>query len=224
MSKENHTQLKEAAQIGNLSTIKRLLRNPVSAKIEERVLELALFAGHWDVCVFFQNRQNTNKNLMECALYYAVDQSNPLFVQRLTPYSDVSHNKNRCAILAISRQDINILKILVPHLTPDHKLLPAAVRGGNMDIFHLILKICDPKWECSAALQECVVYQNQEMLDVLYPLSNPQEAWDVIRKDTWFDATQRKMLKSRVDADRLNGKILKALGNANPTAKPLKKI
>lgn len=211
MSNENYTQLKTAAQTGDLATIIRLLKNPVTAKIEERVLELALLNNHWDVCVFFQNRQNTSKHLMDCALYFTVDQSNLLFVQRLIPYSNVSHNNNRCAILAISKQDINILKFLLPHITQDTKLLPAAVRSGNMDILCSILKICDPKWECSAALQEAIAHQNQEMFDLLYPLSNPQEAWEVIRKDSWFDRNQRKMLKSRLDVDRQKSKLERAI-------------
>lgn len=205
------TKIHEASQKGDTDFLQLYLRTKRSGKVEARIVELSLESGHPHVVDLFVNRKNTHPNIIQLALSWSITHQKQ-WVKHFVALGGAMENPTEMLKLAIKTPNTAAIDVLLPHVSAgSSEILCAAVRTSDVDIVRKVLPICNPKEQCSAALQEAVAFQNQEIFDILYPLSTPQEAWDSIRKDSWFDARQRTMIKSRLDIDRQKLKLEKAV-------------
>lgn len=221
----DYPKIKHAAEHGDVKYLTRALKLPVSSKIEKIILSVGLQHNNWSVYSFFQKRSNTTPNLSEYALECVVRNKQLDFATNIL--HDCAPTPQTLRV-AISNLDLCMIDVLLPHCNVSEeggKVLSCAVRTGDMEILKRLLKFCNPSLNSSVALQEAVAHQNQEMFDLLYPQSNPQEVWEAIRKDSWFDTSQRKMLKSRLDIDKQNTKLTRAVEKCGISdRKKIKKI
>ena len=217
-------EIHKAAQNGDADFFRLHLHKKCSAKVEERIVEISLANGHPHVVDLFVGRANTHSNIAQLALSWSIANSKQQWVQHFVNYEGALDNQHDVLRLAIQTRNQLIIDIILTHVSSaNSEVLCAAVRTNDINVVRKILPICNPKDQSSSALQEAVAFQNQEIFDLLYPLSDPQEAWECIRKDSWFDARQRKMIKSRLDVDRQKAKLEKALGSEVSAVK-IKKI
>lgn len=214
-------KIRNAAAEGDIAYLKKVLKFP-DKKAEETVLEIALTNQKWSVLDMFA--QDPNKEyLMEAGLKAAVASGDLLTVQKVLSYTNHSPLPLSALECAISHKNLTILQhLLDARPTANPKTLVYAVRSQSLEIVCMVLPHCDPTAHCSAALQEAIAYQDQQMFDILYPVSDPQRAWDVVRKDSWFDQKQRHMLKSRLDNDRQRAKLQQAVNVVSSSRKTKK--
>lgn len=221
-NKYDPDKIRTASAEGDVVYLKKALSLP-DKKVEETVLQIALNNQKWAVLDLFA--QNPNKEyLMEVGLTAAVTNGDLLAVEKILFYMDPAPLPISVLKCAISEKHINILQhLLNAHPAVHPQTLVYAVRSSSVEMLVMVLPHCDPKFQCSAALQEAIAHQDQQMFNILYPVSNPQEAWDVIRKDSWFDQKQRRMLKSRLDSDRQRVKLERAI-NMVPSSGKTKRM
>lgn len=214
----------EATKNGDMRFLHSYLNTIRSAKVEARIVELCLENGHSDIVDLFVDRKNTHVNIMQLALSWSITHFKKQWVKQFVTLNGALENPAEMLNLAIKTQNLPIIDVLLPYVSSgSSEMLCAAVRTSNENVVRKVLHLCNPKDQSSSALQEAVAFQNQEIFDLLYPLSDPQEAWECIRKDSWFDARQRKMIKSRLDVDRQKAKLEKAIGSEVSAVK-IKKI
>lgn len=214
MKIEYSTLLKQSVKNGDVMCLSQYLKDPVSSKVEQSLVKIAVDNKQMSVLEYFRTRVNSCIGLMDFALECAVANADLNLVKNIMMYADPTHNKNHILEIAVKNIDPPMVAFLLQYCDPtatQNNILALAVRKGDATVLQTLMSRCDPKSNCSAALQETVAYQNQEMFDLLYPVSNPQEAWDVIKNDAWFDRSQRKMLKSRLDIDKQHAKITRAV-------------
>lgn len=211
-------KIRTASAEGDVAYLKKVLTQ-TDKKVEETVLQIALNNHKWAVLEMLSQSPN-KEHLMEVGLSVAVKNDDLLAVEKVLPYITRPTLPLSSLQCAISHKHFKVLQYLLnSRPTVDPHTLMYAVRSQSVEILYMVLPHCDPKAHCSAALQEAVAYQDKEMFDILYPVSNPQVAWDVIRKDDWFDQKQRHMLKSRLDTDRQRAKLERAVNVARPSGK-----
>ena len=217
-------QIHKAAENGDTDFFRSYLHTKCSAKVEKRIVEISLGNGHPHIVDLFVGRDNAHSNIALLALCWSIANGKQQWVQHFVNYEGVLDNQNDVLKLAIQTRNQLIIDTILTHVSSaNSEVLCAAVRTTDINVVRKILPMCNPKDQSSSALQEAVAFQNQEIFDLLYPLSDPQEAWECIRKDSWFDARQRKMIKSRLDVDRQKAKLEKAIGSEASTVK-IKKI
>jgi len=223
-TKMHHKTIHEATKSGDMRFLRSYLNTKCSAKVEERIVEISLANGYPHIMDLFVGRENTHSNIEQLALSWSIANGKEQWVQRFIGLEGALDNQHDVLKLAIQTRHQLIIDIILTHVSSaNSEVLCAAVRTDDINVVRKILPMCNPKDQSSSALQEAVAFQNQEIFDLLYPLSNPQEAWECIRKDSWFDAHQRKMIKSRLDVDRQKAKLEKAVRSEVSSAK-IKKI
>ncbi len=218
-----HATIHEATKNGDLGFLKLYLNTKRTAKVEARIVELCLESGYSEIVGLFVKRENTHPNITQLALSWSIVHFKKEWAEYFVTLDGALENKPEMLKQAIKTNNSNIIEVLLPYISSvSSEILCAAVRTNNANVVRKIIPLCNPKEQSSAALKEAVAFQNQEIFDILYPLSTPEEAWESIRKDSWFDATQRKMIKSRLDVDRQKAKLEKAVKLRLPTGKQKK--
>lgn len=209
--KMHSTTLREAIKNGDMEFLRLYLNTPCTAKVETRIVELCLESGHPNVMELFLARKNTHPNIAQVALSWSITYAQTQWMKNFVTWDRALENTEQMLMLAIKSKNTHAIDILLPYISSvSSEILCAAVRTSNTNIVQKILPLCNPQEQSSSGLQEAVAFQNQEIFDILYPLSDPNEAWECIRKDSWFDANQRRMIKSRLDMDRQKLKFEKA--------------
>lgn len=98
---------------------------------------------------------------------------------------------------------------------PLDEALVAAVRSNRPDlisVLNILLPHCDPKFSNSKALQWASINRNCEVFDLLYPLSDPQVALDMLQQIS-HNSVDTMMLNERIDAERIKKILDNQLGN-----------
>lgn len=98
--------------------------------------------------------------------------------------------------------------------------LLCAVSSGSVEMAKYMLTHATHKKHRNEALGEASTTKNQEMFDLLYPLSNPQAALDLMDKNPEATDDDKSMLRDEI-AHRQNLAINKALGTT--PEKPVRK-
>lgn len=127
--------------------------------------------------------------------------------------------------LAIDKSHTTCVDLLLPHA--NHQAcnagLVAAVRFDDKKSVARLLPRADPHYDNSAALRFAALRNNQELFDLLYPLSNPQAALDILQHK-WKNQPQLwSMLEERMRKD-LHASLEHATENLHTRFAPKRKI
>lgn len=117
----------------------------------------------------------------------------------------------RTLIYAVSEKQHDFTVRLYPYLSEQHQgdVLCLAVETRNNALVRLLLPHADPLFNNSAALQMASATQNQEIFDVLYPLSQPVKALKDMKK--YSRAFEYKMLEDALEQHKIHQKLSKSV-------------
>ena len=126
--------------------------------------------------------------------------------------------------MACLKGHMNVVKFLLPILKSEEcldvsKTLMKSIQGGSMDIVKMVLPHVKSRVTRTKGLREACKYNNQEIFDLLYPLSNPQSALDVLEKSN-APYKETEMLRSEI-ARQQNVMLSEAIGETE--VKPVRK-
>lgn len=127
--------------------------------------------------------------------------------------SDVYH----VLIFAVTDNTIDFVLAVHNFLSEQHKgnLFALAVEARNNTMVRALLPHSDPMFDDSCALQMASATQNDAIFDMLYPLSQPTKALQVMKKHS--RPFEYKMLEERIAqikiSDALNKAVKKSTAN-----------
>lgn len=103
-------------------------------------------------------------------------------VKNFATQMDITHNNNYALRLAAQRGFWNIAEFLLPFSNKKDttQALLEAIDFQRTDIVKLLLPKALPKSNKSEALQYAVATENQQLIDLIYPKSNPYAALKAI--------------------------------------------
>lgn len=122
-------------------------------------------------------------------------------------WKDIVENCDFWAMHAVKQHPLHIIEQLCQYSTaPLNEALVAAVRSNRADVVAVVsalLPHCDPTAHNSKALQYASVNGNLELVDLLYPVSNPADALNALKKLS-SDCKDWMMIEQRIEAERIN--------------------
>lgn len=92
---------------------------------------------------------------------------------------DQSVMNSKLLIDAAREGDVSEVKRLIPISIPhawENLALCNAVTHGKHDVVHLLIAVCDVQLDDSKALRGAVKFGEDQMIDLLYPISDPRAA------------------------------------------------
>ena len=143
--------------------------------------ETAAHDAQWD------NTQNTEAHMtptedLIMELERAVRRNDLRMVKQFATQMDVTHNNSYALHLSAQRGLWNIAAFLLPFSNKKDTTyaLLEAIDFQRTDIVKLLLPRALPKSNKSEALQYAVATENQQLIDLIYPKSNPHAALKAI--------------------------------------------
>lgn len=122
-------------------------------------------------------------------------------------WKDIIENCDFWAIHAVRQHPLYIIEQLCQYSTePLNEALVAAVRSNRADVVAVVgalLPYCDATADNSKALQYASVNANLELVDILYPISNPADAINTLKKIS-HDSNDWRMIEQRIEAERIH--------------------
>lgn len=111
-------------------------------------------------------------------LWEAAKQGNADEVRRLIPISYCAQWNSTPLLNAVRNGHAECVKLLIPVSNPKdyNTALWFASARDSVECVQLLLTVADPKHKNSQALQSAVIHKKQEIIDLLYPLSDPDTA------------------------------------------------
>lgn len=123
-------------------------------------------------------------------------------------WKDIIENCDFWAMHAVKQHPLHIIEQLCQYSTaPLNEALVAAARSTRADVVAVVgvlLPHCDPTAHNSKALQYASVNGNLELVDLLYPVSNPADALNALKKLS-SDCKDWMMIEQRIEAERIKG-------------------
>lgn len=113
------------------------------------------------------------------ALFWAASQGHTEVVQLLLPFADPQDNDSEAFRVACQFGHLDVVKLLLPVSNPqcnNNNPLRSAAGRGHTDVVRYILPFTDPKDIESSALQSAAFNQHWDVVDMLYDLSDVQQA------------------------------------------------
>lgn len=122
-------------------------------------------------------------------------------------WKDIVENCDFWAMHAVKQHPLHIIEQLCQYSTaPLNEALVAAVRSNRCDLVAVVgalLPCCDPTADNSKALQYASVNENLELVDILYPVSNPMAALTALQRISG-DPRDWMMIEQRIEAERIH--------------------
>lgn len=97
-----------------------------------------------------------------------------------------------------------IVEFLVCHTSIPNvqRLLNQAVFHGHLECVKWMLSVADPQVDNSSPLAVAVLQGHDDIFELLYPVSNPQEALFALQKNAAYDVDDWIMLEQRIQHDQ----------------------
>ena len=125
-------------------------------------------------------------------------------------WKDIVENCDFWAMHAVKQHPLHIIEQLCQYSTaPLNEALVAAVRSNRGDVVAVVgalLPCCDPTADNSKALQYASVNENLELVDILYPTSNPMAALTALQRISG-DPRDWMMIEQRIEAERIKAAL-----------------
>lgn len=171
------------------------------------------------VRALFADKHNNMLLLWEAAKQGNVDE-----VRRLIPISHCADWNSRPLINAVYGGHVECVRLLIPVSNPKdyNKALWFASGRDSVECVKLLLEVADPLHNNSQALQSAVIHKNQEIVDLLYPLSDPDAALKQILnkfKQTVGSSPYQDFI-DRVEEGRFKRELTKAVEHKKETPTP----
>lgn len=188
---QNGEALRKAAQFNNVSCIKLLLQHMSPNDVGLSVFSVVRHGTHQQLNTLLKNTQKSclDEAHLGRALIAAAQIGHIDNVKALLPYSDAS-GIHQALLNAVNAQHIQIVKLLAAQT--------------------------NTKQDNSIALQKAVMRNNQEIFDILYPLSEPKKALTALIKNGYQDIG---MLRERVLAQEEQQTLLAHVRQTQQTQK-----
>jgi len=99
-----------------------------------------------------------------------------------------------------------IVEFLVCHTSIPNvqRLFNQAVFHGHLECVKWMLSVANPKVDNSNSLAVAVLQGHDDIFELLYPVSNPQEALFALQKNAAYDVDDWIMLEQRIQHDQRN--------------------
>lgn len=121
-------------------------------------------------------------------------------------WKDILEHCEFWAMHAVKHHPLSIIEQLCRYSTERmNEALVAAARSTRADVVAVVgvlLPHCDPTAHNSKALQYASVNGNPELVDLLYPVSNPVDAMNTLKKIS-TDSNDWMMIEQRIEAERI---------------------
>lgn len=97
-----------------------------------------------------------------------------------------------------------IVEFLVCHtcIPNVQQLLNQAVFHGHLECVKWMLSVADPQVDNSNSLAVAVLQGHDDIFELLYPVSNPQQALFALQQNSAYDADDWIMLEQRIHKDQ----------------------
>ncbi len=120
------------------------------------------------------------------------------YVAEPTVYSDALNN-------AAEKGHLKIVQHIEPLVDAYAKeeALCMAVLYNRMDVVHYFLPLCNPKNQSSKFLAAAAAERHTELFDLLYPLSNPKDALNYLKRKFGHQPESWEALEQRIVRDKL---------------------
>ncbi len=127
-------------------------------------------------------------------------------------------------IYAVTDKQSDFTVAVYQYLSDIHRgeLFDLAVETQNCNMVQALLPYSNPRFRNSSALQMASATQNQEIFDLLYPLSQPTKALKVMHK--YSRAFEYKMLEEAVEQSRIQRALHRAVKPLRSKVKANKKM
>lgn len=168
----------------------------------------------------FADKDNNMVLLWEAAKHGNADE-----VRRLIPISYCAKWNSNPLMNAVRNGHAECVELLIPVSNPKdyNTALWFASGHDSVECVKLLLTVADPKHKNSQALQSAVVHGNQEIVDLLYPLSDPDVA--LAQMTTRFQNTMGPYagFAQRVEEGRFRRQLDKMVAHRTTEAHPAPK-
>lgn len=167
--------LKKAAEHNHIECVSFLI-NHVDPKYHNSLaLRYAALGGHAQLVEMLIDVSEP-ADLNSAALRDAAMLGHAQCVELLIP---VSKHFERALITAVEHEHVSCVRLLAPHIDiTKTDILTRAVQNKDIECVRILLPYSDPKFCNSDALQWASHHNNQDIFDLLYPVSDPQAALD----------------------------------------------
>lgn len=211
------------AVTNNLDALKVSVHQVQNSVSILKALQAASHFGHLQ-CVQYLLPLSDMKRDAGSSVWMAAHNNHQECVKCLLPRSHVSDiSASQLMKLFIVEKKIDLLKLLAEHQKyVPNILMRLLVENGNVQCFTILLPFCSVQENNSQLLALAVVRQNHEMVDLLYPLSNPHDALELLRTNQGNHQKGAEFLISRIKSDEektILQKELKNTGVASVTRK-----
>lgn len=166
-----------------------------------------------------------DKNANMMLLWKAADEGDVEEVRRLIPISYCAKWNSKPLINAARNGHTECVRLLIPVSDPKdyNTALWFASGTGNVECVKLLLTVADPKHENSQSLVSAVIRKNQDIIDVLYPVSDPDVALEHMRvRFKHFMAPYEDFIQ-RVEEGRFTRQLNKELEIQQPVSPTTRK-
>lgn len=205
ISSQHMLAFKEAAEAGHLDTVNVFLEHNAEYAQSHLALEYALLRHQLHIfdrlvdisCTTAHNR----------ALPVAAAEGFASVVDKLIAQVNDPTYLSSALTHAASNNHLQIVKTLLP-LVPFEKrseALSRAVINKHTEIIQYLIPLCEPKSNRSQALQFAVEDQLFDIADMLYPVSNPQDALECMMMELELEPGHSTIqyLENRIESERL---------------------
>jgi len=171
-----------------------------------------------------------DKNANMHLLWEASKQGHVDEVRRLIPISYCADWNSHPLINAARGGHAECVRLLIPVSNPKdyNTALWMASSRDSVECVKLLLAVADPLHNHSQALQSAVINKNQEIIDLLYPVSDPDAALDQIRKKyNTVGASPYQDFIERVEEGRFKRQLTKVVVDTRdktPSSAPKRKM
>lgn len=205
ISLQHMLAFKEAAEAGHLDTINVFLDHNAEYAQSHLALEYALLRHQLHIfdrlvdisCTTAHNR----------ALPVAAAEGFASVVDKLIPHVNDPTYLSSALKLAASNNHLQIVKTLLPWVPFEKRpeALSQAVINKHKEIVLYLIHLCEPKSNHSRALQFAVEDELFDIADMLYPVSNPQDALECMMMELELEPGHSiiRYLEDRIESERL---------------------
>lgn len=153
-------------------------------------------------------------------LWKAADGGNVEEVRRLIPISYCAKWNSKPLINAARNGHTECVRLLIPVSDPRdyNTALWFASGSDSVECVKLLLTVADPKHKDSQALVSAVVRKNQEIIDVLYPVSDPDKALEDMHMRYKYLMEPYKDFAQRIEEGRFKRQLNKELEIQQPAS------
>ena len=190
----------DACSLGNVESVKQVMRlYDISESDKKSGVGRAVQYRRDDVVhallPFVQ------KPLSGFLLAHAAGQGRLGMVETLLPFCDAKENDSLALSWAAEGGHLDVVRVLAPLSGPlgSKNTISDVVAKGRADILGFILPLCLPKYHQSLPLQIACQKNDEVIFNMLYPLSDPDEALLAMKSQQNLSTL---LLENRIKADK----------------------